>query len=246
VEGERDRCEAARRAGTAIDWPCTVRTYFRDDHAGAAINVSEAVTWFFRDVEAGIILEDDCVPGKSFYMFCRDLLSYYEDDHRIMHISGNNFQYGRLRGTASYYFSSYPLVWGWASWRRAWNLYDFNLRPEWELQDAWDTQWLLSIQKNGGMAITPQANLVTNVGFGPGASHTRTVERYSNLPSAEISFPLAHPPVMKIDTEADEFTYYSHFRNVAHLRFIWFYRTWDRIYLALKRAKRFIRRTIAP
>ncbi len=243
---EHARCLESRLIATAVDWDCIVQTRFREKNAGLAVNMSEAITWFFQNVESGIILEDDCVPSRSFYRFCQELLGYYSGDSRVMHISGNNFQYGRRRGDGSYYFSNYALVWGWATWRRAWRLYDFSLRPSWKLQDTWDTQWQLSLEKHAGLAITPQANLVTNVGFGPDASHTRTMERYSFLPAATIDFPLTHPQRLAADREADLFTYYSQFRNVAHLDFIWLYRFWDGLYAVLRQVKKQVLRRIHP
>ncbi len=165
-------CEQARRAATSVDWPCEVRTKYRVENAGCALSVSSAITWFFEHEESGIILEDDCVPHPFFFRFCSELLMHYGADSRIMHIAGSSFQYGRRRGPASYYFSRYPNIWGWASWRRAWNHYDFSLRPSWKLEDTWDTQWQLSIEKRDGLAIVPNANLVKNIGIGPGATHT--------------------------------------------------------------------------
>ena len=162
----------------------------------------------------------------------------YEDDPRVMHIGGDNFQYGHVRGDASYYFSRFAHTWGWATWGRAWHTYDFNLRPTWELRDTWDTQWQLSIERANGIAIVPNANLVRNVGFGPAATHTTTLERASGLQAQEIAVPLTHPVSRTVDEDADRFTYYVHFRNVHHPRWIWAYRLWDWSYAALRSMKR--------
>jgi hypothetical protein len=244
VDGEKEKCDEARRLATQADWPCAVTTAFRERNAGLASSMSAAITWFFENVSAGIILEDDCVPSSSFYRFCAELLGFYETNPTVMHISGDNFQYGRVRGGGSYYFSRYAHCWGWATWRRAWQRFRFQQGAPDGPPTVWAKHWELSIQQHHGVSVLPNANLVTNIGFGAGATHTATLERYSFLPAQEIEFPLVHPAVVKVNTEADEFTYYSHFRNVRHLDFVWFYRIWDRIYISLKRAKRFIWKTI--
>lgn len=240
VEGEQARCRQARQIATAVDWSCSVRTLFRDRNLGCAASVSSAISWFFENVEEGIILEDDCVPGNSFYRYCRELLEHYRYRDEVMHIAGDNFQYGRKRGDASYYFSKYPFIWGWASWRRAWRHYDFKAADVAVQSTTWDAQWVLALEKQHGVSVVPNANLVTNIGFGPGATHTTTVERFAGLPAEEIDFPLRHPEKVRINREADRLTYYANFRNIPNLRMVWAYRAWDFLYLRLKRLKRWI------
>ncbi len=127
-EGESSRCQAVREAIlNAIDWECEIKTLFRDENLGCREAVSQAITWFFNEVEAGIIIEDDCVVSHTFFRFSAELLERYRDDERILSISANCFQPpGSIKG-ASYYFSKYQHCWGWASWRRAWNLYDAEM-----------------------------------------------------------------------------------------------------------------------
>lgn len=111
-----------------IDWDCETFTLFRENNVGCAHGVSGAISWFFQNEEMGIILEDDCVPSTSFFNFCEELLHYYRDDTRVMQISGCNIQQGTWRGSASYYFSRYAEIWGWATWKRAWDLFDFDMQ----------------------------------------------------------------------------------------------------------------------
>ncbi len=238
VGADLDRCEATRRIATDVDWDCDLHTRFQSTNVGCGLNVSSAITWFFENVRAGIILEDDCLPSPSFYVFCEQLLEYYRDDARVMHIGGDNFQYGRIRGNASYYFSRFAHTWGWASWSRAWEAYDFSLRPTWEIRDVWSTQWQLTIEHAAGVAIVPNANLVQNVGFGAAATHTTFHERASALRAQDIDFPLRHPATHAIDRDADRFTYYVHFRNVRFPSLLWVYGLWDWLRAALKTFKR--------
>jgi hypothetical protein len=240
VEGEAQRCEEARRMATSADWGCNVHTLFRSEHLGLEPAVTAALNWFFNEVPEGIVLEDDCFPSRSFYFFCQDLLDSYRNTPIVMHISGNNFQYGRRRGGASYYFSRYALVWGWATWRRAWDQFRADQSEFGQLAPTWDAQWQKTLERHGGLAIVPNVNLVSNIGFGHDASHTRTLERYSFLPAMEIDLPLVHPEHLAVNRKADVFTYYSHFRNVRNLDLIWFYQLWDRSYKSLKRTKRWM------
>ena len=110
-----------------VDWPCRIERLYSEANQGCSIGPIRAITWFFDQVEEGIILEDDCVPHPDFFPYCATLLERYRHDSRVWCISGNNFQNGQWRGDGSYYFSRYNHCWGWASWRRCWQHYDANL-----------------------------------------------------------------------------------------------------------------------
>lgn len=141
-KGEAERCERARKIATSADWPCEVVTLFQEKNLGCRLAVSSAIDWFFEHVEEGIILEDDCVPDPSFFRFTQELLDRYRDDKRVMVISGNHFHGTAHKPSHSYFFSRYNHCWGWASWRRAWQLYDheMSLWPELRKSD-----WLLGV-----------------------------------------------------------------------------------------------------
>ena len=125
--GEAALCAATRAVVAEPDWPCRVLRDYSETNLGCGRRVASGLDWAFERVDQAIVLEDDCRPDASFFPYCAELLERYRDDPRVMMISGDNFQDGRLRGPASYYFSRYPHVWGWASWRRAWRRYDFTM-----------------------------------------------------------------------------------------------------------------------
>jgi hypothetical protein len=135
--GEAEKVVATRAViEHEIDWPCQIERLYSDTNQGCRLGVSRAITWFFEQVDEGIILEDDCVPHPDFFSYCTTLLERYRVDTRVWCISGNNFQNGHWRGDGSYYFSHYNHCWGWASWRRCWQHYDADLR-QWEsLRDS--------------------------------------------------------------------------------------------------------------
>lgn len=242
--GERERVAQVQRLAQRIDWPCRVDTLFRDRNLGCRVAVSEAITWFFDHVDAGIILEDDCVAHPTFFRFAAELIGRFAHDHRVFMISGDNFQFGRRRSEYSYYFSRYAHIWGWASWRRAWKHYDDKmsawprLRAEGWLaaafshrataeywtrvfdatyrgsNDSWAYRWTYSAWIREALTILPAVNLVSNIGFGDAATHTRLgSSRLARLPVHEMSFPLSHPPEVARNEEADRFTQHSVFSS---------------------------------
>lgn len=125
--GEAQRCAEVRAIVSAVDWPCCVETFFRSENAGLRIAVAEAISWFFSKVEYGIILEDDVLPRPEFFPFCAELLDRYRDTQEVMMIAGTNPAEGKADFGASYSFSGYALIWGWATWKRAWQKYDGEL-----------------------------------------------------------------------------------------------------------------------
>lgn len=217
---DAERCEEAREVATQVNWDCEVHTLFRDENLGCKQAVSSAITWFFDHVEAGIILEDDCVPHPTFFPYCAELLQRYQNDERVMAISGDNFQPSGRDCDASYYFSVYNHVWGWATWRRAWEHYDGQI-PEWESLrdtdwlkgwlgteeedeywrwifdrvargevDSWAYPWTFACWKAHGLTALPAVNLVSNIGFDERGTHTSSEDSNAARLSTE---PLTFP-----------------------------------------------------
>jgi len=128
VAGELEKCRQAREFSLQVDWPCDVSTLFREVNLGCKHAVSTAISWFFKHEPEGIVLEDDCLPDPSFFRYCDELLAYYRDDERIFSISGSYLSGDHFQSMESYFFSRHFRVWGWASWRRAWECYDIDMR----------------------------------------------------------------------------------------------------------------------
>ena len=126
VAGEEKTCKRVRDIIKQINWDCEVKTLFREENVGCKTAVSSAITWFFDQVEYGIILEDDCLPDPTFFPFCEELLIRYKDDDRVGHIGGNCFFNGVVSAEFSYDFCSIAHIWGWATWRRVWKNFDLN------------------------------------------------------------------------------------------------------------------------
>jgi hypothetical protein len=129
--GEAETVERVRSLATQVDWPCEVKTLFREKNLGCKVAVSNAISWFFDQEPEGIVLEDDCLPGPDFFQYCVELLELYREDERIGMICGTSLCDIRSEGICwaneDYMFTRYPSVWGWASWRRVWKNYDVKM-----------------------------------------------------------------------------------------------------------------------
>ncbi|MTJ83754.1 MAG: glycosyltransferase family 2 protein [Telmatospirillum sp.] len=230
--GEAERCAEVRRLVEAVDWPCAVERTYADVNMGCGRRIASGLAWAFERVEEAIVLEDDCLPDPSFFPFCAEMLDRYRDDPQVMLVSGDNFHGGRRFGGADYFFSRYHHIWGWATWRRAWARYDFALSswprrrdsgwlasvtPDRLIQDywrerfdavhrgdidTWDYQWLYSAWEADGLCIVPNVNLIANIGFGPGATHTVDVNPRLLPPLGRMDFPLPHPATVRRSDDA--------------------------------------------
>ena len=233
--GEAERCAQARAVIERVDWECEVLTNYADSNMGCKMRVATGIDWVFQQVEEAIILEDDCLPEQSFFRFCQEMIERYRYHPRVGMVTGGNLQFGQQRGDASYYFSRYSHIWGWATWRRAWQLYQREI-PQWpafreqgwlnqlfETQgerdywatsfqlvhegklDTWDCSWTFATLTHCLLQVVPNVNLISNIGFGPDATHTHVVGIHADMPTSPIQFPLKHPDFILANAEADRY-----------------------------------------
>lgn len=233
INTDKKNCAEARSIIDEVDWDCEIETLFRDENLGCRGAMYGAINWFFSRVEYGIVLEDDCVPTKDFFYFCDELLELYKTNEDIYVISGSNYQRSNFIIKDSYYFSRYMHCWGWASWRRAWNYFDNEMSewPEMRMHnkldnildnkhqvrywkaifdathkkeiDSWAYAWMYSCWLNGGSTIVPSVNLVQNIGYGVGATHTKGKQGRIASSSFCLDFPLRHPEKFELNNVAD-------------------------------------------
>jgi hypothetical protein len=239
-KGEEELVETTRAIIDQVDWPCEVLKNYSDVNLGCKKRVSSGIDWIFSTVEEAIILEDDCLPDPSFFPFCEELLERYRNDVRVCQIGGVNFQFGNKVTEYSYYFSRYSHIWGWASWRRAWQGYDVEMRlwkdagrrkelrsilKEKEIIDywsaifsrvyrnridTWDYQWSFHSMINGRLTVLPHMNLISNIGFNHDATHTTGESRFNNMERGHMEFPMKHPIDVSPNVLADRFTDVNH------------------------------------
>jgi hypothetical protein len=165
------------------------------------------------------------------------MLEKYRNDMRIMLISGNNFQFGKNRGSGSYYFSKLCHIWGWASWKRVWKYYDVDIKlfpgfvkekkinnvfDHWieryfwltifsnlykKTKDTWDHQLAFAIWSQNGLVIIPNKNLVSNIGFGKDSSRTSNTNSIISNMKTETIRKIVDPLFVVQDKEADWYTF---------------------------------------
>lgn len=123
VEDDPRLCQETR-AQIEVDWDGELHTKYYSENQGIFRGIYDGLEWVFDQEDRAIILEDDCLASQSFFQFCSDLLNYYEDDDRVMSITGYNRQTTWKEDRADYHFSYHPCAWGWASWSDAWEKYD--------------------------------------------------------------------------------------------------------------------------
>jgi hypothetical protein len=219
-----DLCRRTREAFAAIDWPCEVHMLFHDENLGpGGPAVIAGFDWFFEHVDAGIILEDDDLPAPEFLPFAAELLQRYADVPRVMHISGLNMRPHERVDPHSYFFAEVGHHWGWATWRRAWQLFDPTFRDWPEMRRAmgrgapalrralgrkcasayagrkrtWSRAWYYTMLRHHGLAVIPSVNMIENVGFGPDATNTKSRRHPLRVEvGGAMTFPLDHPEHM--------------------------------------------------
>lgn len=122
--------KCCRDVVSQIDWECDVRTDYSEINLGCGCRPASGISWALSMVDRTIILEDDCVPDQTFFAYCEELLERYKGDERIAMISGlNHFQYWDTPD--DYIFTRTGAIGGWATWRRSWEQYDYELK-QWE------------------------------------------------------------------------------------------------------------------
>lgn len=126
---EESKCEETRnRIESLIDWECKIHRLYRADNLGCDEAVYGAICWFFEQEEYGIIVEDDIVLGQDFYKMCEELLPLYHHSDDIMMITSQFLGNKKDKTSFSYGFSNYSYIWGWATWRRAWDKMDMQMK----------------------------------------------------------------------------------------------------------------------
>lgn len=201
-DAEVEKCQMTRQIFEEIDWDCEVKRLYRDEHLDLTTSVSSAIDWFFDNEDEGIILEDDCLPNKSFFCYCEEMLIKYRNNKDVMHIAGTNDFSSQSFGPDSYFFSGWPGIWGWATWKDTWSKYDLSMNSfdkfkknnsikqlysdkdiqEWMMErfnfanskygNIWDYVYHYAIISNNGLCVTPSKNLIKNIGFTNDATHT--------------------------------------------------------------------------
>ncbi|MFM2208286.1 MAG: hypothetical protein RL213_2261 [Bacteroidota bacterium] len=187
------------------EWCGKVVLHEEAENQGLQKAIIQGVTRIVNEYGRAIILEDDIVCGKHFLNYCNAALDRYEKDEQVMHINGYMFPHKAEFPFA--FFSRYAFVWGWATWKRAWDRFsedaESHLRKinndgtadDFDRHGAagtlgmlqrqaagtlrtWDVLWYASVFNEGGLCLTPGRSFTRNIGMdGTGANYSHVVKR---------------------------------------------------------------------
>lgn len=135
-EDDKVLCEEVRQVvKDMVNWPCQLYTLYSDVNLGCGRGPVAAMSWFFSQVEYGIILEDDIIPHPIFWTYMEDLLMRYKDDDRVGMVCGHNLQ-REYYGNTSYYFTNKMAgTLGWGTWARVWKNFDFDIEYDYDVYE---------------------------------------------------------------------------------------------------------------
>lgn len=222
-----------------VDWKCDIKLNYQKQNLGCGRGPYEAMSWFFRNVEMGIILEDDVVPHPLFFAYMKELLERYKDDQQIGFIAGHNIN-RRYSQKNSYYFTfETEGTLGWGTWRRTWMDMNFDVQYDYndfesamkkygmplfyrksehqkyqeilskDRHDHWDYQIEYCLRLKGYINIKPNSCLTSHEGVDEDATHSG----FTN-------------PNYKMEVNEDLFTSINHPEKVQidKSEYIWLYK----------------------
>ena len=214
---EKKACQEALNVVENIDWDCEVHRNYSEVNLGNRKRISSGINWAFEHVDEAIFLEHDCLPGEDFFRFMDEMLDRYRNSDEIMTIAGFN-PFGKVDCKSDYLFSKYGNSWGWATWKKNWQLYDpyiqnwpknrrqkdpyngflnkdernvmsFHLDCVYKNDvDAWDYPWDYCRFLNNKLFIIPRVSLIQNIGFDPDSENTK-----------DTNNPMIHIKACKLD-----------------------------------------------
>lgn len=212
-----------------------LHTFYSETNLGCGHGPYEAISWLFKNEEMGIILEDDCMAHPDFFSYCAELLNKYKDNPRICHIGANNYGYKMpfsFTYTSGHHetwgWASWRRTWDAVTYdiaditkkdfRKIVKCYYRDLRQQeywWKIFDmvkkdrmqdsCWDYQYMFSCWKRHMMAIAPCSNLVSNIGSGEDATHTKGVNQGVLSCPLQGILPLSYPKEISLDIKHDDF-----------------------------------------
>jgi hypothetical protein len=196
-----------------LDSYCTsnsirLEVWKRDSNLGVAAAIISALDWFFSHEDFGIILEDDLIIHEDFIEFVLENQFQLKNDEVLL-ISGDQFdQINQLKRDKNW--TNYPLIWGWATSKRKWEEMRHGIlhakpplfrRPLSKVEnfwrvgtlrvrsreiDTWDIPLVYFMLQNRKLCLTPNKNLISNLGNDQFASHTGSDAFPLNLPTEKL------------------------------------------------------------
>ncbi len=222
---------ACRAFLSNLPWPCEVKTNFSEANLGCRVRVTTGLDWVFENEEEAILLEDDCIPEPAFFPWAERMLARYRDDPRVLSVGGTNLRPQLCRQDVDCTFAKYAMIWGWATWRRAWRLNDRDLAgfpqacrahlfKQWlgswraegywryiltHVRSSWGYRWSFTHFAHRGLCVLPPVNLVENIGLS-GVEATHTSNTAYDLPAVtrDWTIPAAAPDAVAPNARLDK------------------------------------------
>jgi GR25 family glycosyltransferase involved in LPS biosynthesis len=189
-----------RKVVEQIDWKCNVIRIYSDTNMSCGLRIYSGLNEVFKTTDKAIIIEDDIVVSPDFFTFCTTMLHHFENNQQVMAINGWNGWLNYNNNLYDAFLNKYTSVWGWATWKRAWQKFEFEPEYEpdflentlkkyfnntfreqltlhtykhrlWQRFNSWDLQWGLAIYLNKGLVVTSSINLCSNIGFDSTGTH---------------------------------------------------------------------------
>lgn len=232
-DSENEDILKARKVIESIDWDCNIIKIYSEKNLGIYIRFLSGIDYIFNYEEKIIILEDDCIPNESFFYFVSIMLGKYEDDKQVSLISGTNYGL-KLNIESDYDFCNYPLIWGWATWRRSWNefrklqpltLASSNLKElkktlenkvayfHWKklflktqngLNSNWDHEMAFHLFTDGKLCVIPKSNFVSNQGVDQHSTHVKSKNKHLFTSYSIITKELVDPNLVKSNKQINK------------------------------------------
>lgn len=204
----------------------TVTLVERDRNWGLANSVIDGVTSVVNERGRIIVLEDDLVVTPHFLDFMNRALDLYENEPKAIQVSGYMFPV-KLKIREDALFLPLTTSWGWATWKRAWQIFDrdskgyaqiksdlalqkrFNLDGAYDYLsmleaqlagrvDSWAVRWQLSAFLSDSLTIYPKHSLILNTGFDGSGTHGSAGGSLSRSGVIEGFIPELFPIEMKV------------------------------------------------
>ena len=220
----------------SINWNCNVFEIYSKKNLGLKNRIITGLNEVFKKNKNAIVLEEDCLPHDDFFFFCQNTLEEYKKNDKVKFITGNNFQKKQQNYIDDYYFSKYSHIWGWACNNKLWKEINFNhsywekylssneFRCLFEFdeeyrywiktfdligkgkQTSWSIYLLLTMWKKKYLTVTPNINLVQNLGLNSG-TNTKSLNLETKLSQLKLNKPLIHPKILDRNVKKDKYVY---------------------------------------